>query len=417
MRRPATGTYTPAAVGAMGGTGIRETPYARAMGSLHFTEAARMRMAGRLHEAASGGRFPAMQDRAGGANPQADGLGTRHLHTTGVHGHALTRRAAVVAAAALAGGTGIAWATGSLDGVADALGRLFGTGDEQRSLLGTYAGTPHVSATSDGLTISADAVVGDEHCLTLVLSLSREDGTPLGLADVPRSGGHLDLDFDAAVVDVPGLDARGPQSWFFDTADGGESVQFVYRRGDVYSDASSLAEGAVAHVSLAGLGYASPEDDGTTSRVSVSDGSWELDVPLDWQDATRHLEAGQTLVAGGGTDVLEALGLSSDATYQATIETLDVSPVGVYLVIEADALADEGAGASATAGAALLNLPVSVRLADGSDVRATYLSGAIEDDRLRLYLALDRIVDADAIASVSVAGTQVSADGAPESGV
>ena len=89
------------------------------------------------------------------------------------------RFAAVGVAAALALSLGVAGATGALGSAGDAFAGLFGGGPAETEIIDRIGYPIGASATSNGVTITADAIMGDTYSYAIVYSIRRDDGSPL----------------------------------------------------------------------------------------------------------------------------------------------------------------------------------------------------------------------------------------------
>lgn len=127
--------------------------YRDSMDRLHFTQEQKQEMVDRLMEAGPvSSRPPPLRFR---------------------------RFAAVGAAAALALSLGVAGATGALGSAGDAFAGLFGGGPAETEIIDQIGYPIGASATSNGVTITADAIMGDTYSYAIVYSIRRDDGSPL----------------------------------------------------------------------------------------------------------------------------------------------------------------------------------------------------------------------------------------------
>ena len=110
----------------------------------------------------------------------------------------LRRFAAAGTAAALALSLGVAGAAGVLDGAGSAFAGLFGGGTAETEIIDQIGRPIGASATRDGVTITADAIIGDTYSYAIVYSIRREDGAPLVSREVleaAEEGQPLPLSF------------------------------------------------------------------------------------------------------------------------------------------------------------------------------------------------------------------------------
>ncbi|MFR5809960.1 MAG: DUF4179 domain-containing protein, partial [Flavonifractor plautii] len=102
------------------------------------------------------------------------------------------RFAAVGAAAALALSLGVAGATGALGSAGDAFAGLFGGGPAETEIIDQIGYPIGASATSNGVTITADAIMGDTYSYAIVYSIRRDDGSPLVSDETLAAGAERD---------------------------------------------------------------------------------------------------------------------------------------------------------------------------------------------------------------------------------
>lgn len=102
-----------------------------------------------------------------------------------------------------------------------------------RRRLSTQIGYPiGASATSNGVTITADAIMGDTYSYAIVYSIRRDDGSPLVSDETLAAGaerdGLLPLRFRnyGTQVRTSGGGAHG-SSWFYDADPADNAIQFV----------------------------------------------------------------------------------------------------------------------------------------------------------------------------------------------
>lgn len=70
--------------------------------------------------------------------------------------------------------------TGALDSAGEAFAGLFGGGAAETEIIDQIGYPIGASATSNGVTITADAIVGDTYSYAIVYSIRRDDGEPPG---------------------------------------------------------------------------------------------------------------------------------------------------------------------------------------------------------------------------------------------
>ena len=256
--------------------------YQDTMDSLHFTPEQKARMVDQLMEAS--------------ISP------IRHPHTF--------RRVAVAGvAAALALSVGVAGATGVLSDVGESFSALFGVSAAQTEIIDQIGYPIGASATSNGVTITADAIVGDTYSYAIVYSIRRDDGQPLVSQEVLESGDNaLPLTFDSHDV-TPGNPLAvllggggGGYSHFYDADPTDNTIQFV----TFWTSDTPIRSGKVT-ATFRGLYNTT---DGYANKTLLTEGPWTLEFTMAFEDASLSLPAGQALQVGGMDATLDAVTLS-----------------------------------------------------------------------------------------------------------
>ena len=148
--------------------------------------------------------------------------------------HRPKRRLTLVAACLAAclvvgGGGGVAVAAGVLPNPADVLSDVFGGAPAETELLNEVGRPIGASATSNGVTVTAEAVVGDRSNFTVVYDVEFDDPSVLEGIE-PNENGVLPLVADAA-CHVDGTVAGGGAAWFYDADPGDDTIQYAESMG------------------------------------------------------------------------------------------------------------------------------------------------------------------------------------------
>lgn len=212
------------------------------------------------------------------------------------------RRPWVARAAAIAGlalvlgaGAGVARATGAIDAVAAYVASAFWGGQASDDVVGQVGRPLGASAACDGVTVTAEVVYGDRYAFAVVLSVKREDGEDFeGLLDSasPSSRG---LCFESMSLEVDDGEKDVDSSGSFSDADPGDNArEFVILANAGIGEGG--VQGSTARVTLSDLYVhgAHPGDPDTP----LAEGEWSLEVPLDYEDTTVELSAGQEVAVG-----------------------------------------------------------------------------------------------------------------------
>ena len=367
--------------------------YTASMGDLHFSDEAKARMAESLRAAA------AARDAEKNAQPAAPAEVLTLPARRPARPHA-RRWACVAAGLALAlvlgGGATVAVAVGVLPNPADVLSDVFGGAPSQTELLNDVGRPIGASATSNGVTVTAEAVAGDRFNYAVAYSIEFDDPTALEELEF-HEGGTLTYVGDA-FLRVDGAMSGGGLVRLYDADSGDNTLQLVQVMGvQTWNDAGIV--GRTARFSMSKLEIFTDEGEFKT----LAAGNWNLKFEMNYVDTTVDLPAGQTTTWQGSNVTIDAVAVSSlGVTVDYTIDrqTRDFALPGE---VSDEALAEQ---------AAVMGLPVIVTFADGTTFDATDANGssAKRDDgttTVSKATTYDRIVDADDIVSVTVGDVEI----------
>ena len=241
------------------------------------------------------------------------------------------------------------------------------------------------SATSDGVTVTVDSVVGDASNAAIVVTVQREDGSDLGVSRNPETGepdfwlaGGSDSDgtyTPTLSIDDVATATTGILCYDADASDNAVQVMFAV----AVDDGVSLI-GKTAHLHIPDLRDAGAseshrssedasaeeqtwhDDFGPDSFPVVAQGPWDIDFTLDYEDSSCVYEAADTVVSYESLD--------------ATLTSVRVSPIALSLdfsvVVHAD-MAESHLQQMGWEGE-FMNLPVTLVMDDGEEY-------APEDDK------------------------------------
>lgn len=384
----------------------RREEYRKSIDELRFSEKAKARMAASLAEAAR-------------AEQQAGPARAGRRPSPAPRRRRLPLAAAVAALALVLGLGGVAYATGSLVSVQRFVSHLFG-GQEPKVEIVDKIGRPiGVAQSSGGVTVSADAIIGDKTSLAVVFSVAKDDGTPfegiealeIGLLPLGFSE-DLDVDFPLLTQIAQGMGSTG-SSYFFDADPTDNAIQLVETRSyEGSGELSLVGRTMTAHFRDLTL-YGSGES------VVIAPGEWKLTFPIDYEDSSITLPAGQSFKLEGffeddATDTHVQVGPVS-----ATVDELSISPIALHVRYTAAQRVEWTSGESgrqsdhdAQLSDLLLSLPARITLADGSVIDlADYAGGSISADddvaHCETSIFFDRILDLSEVESVTIGGTTI----------
>lgn len=312
------------------------TSYRSDLDRLSFSPDQKARMAQRLAETASGSAPEAgVRETGTGKILELHDAGSAHgapararrpkAHRAGAHRIA----AALGIATLLTIGGGTAYATGALARAADSLAAVFGAGPAQTELIDRIGRPIGASCTSNGITITADAIIGMRHAYAVVYTIEKEDGTAFDELTMNENGKfNLFLegggDIDALTALRLGVRGGYGTSFTFDADPEDNAIQLVEMMSLTGSDASLVGE--TLNFDATELLY-SPEGtrpDGRDLPVkTLATGDWRMSFKIDYEDLSVDLPAGQALTVNGN---------------DAVVDELAISPLGVAITYTVDAL-------------------------------------------------------------------------------
>lgn len=214
----------------------------------------------------------------------------------------LPRIAAVGVAAAVVLTIG-ASATGVLKTASEAFQGVFGpTADTE--IIDQIGRPVGASDTSGGVTVTADAIIGDKYHYAITYSIVKDDGTAFDI-DLTNTVGNgvLPLTFEESDCTLSGyLGGTHGGSYFFDADPADNAIQYVETR--------EISNGEVrGHTVRAKFKDLCVYDD-EMNRVLLAEGDWSFKFNLDFEDTSVSLPAGQTFDLNGMTATIDEITLS-----------------------------------------------------------------------------------------------------------
>lgn len=254
-------------------------------------------------------------------------------------------------------------------------------------------GRPDAHASSDGVTVTAEAVMGDRSNYAIVFSIAKDDGTPFeGIRE--NQDGTLALRFEnLATVTVDDAPSRGTVSYFFDADPHDNAIQFV-KASTIDTHGGTSFVGKDVYVKLHDL-LAFDEDGEARTLV---EGAWKMDFVADCADLSVDLPAGQTFAFDEGT---------------ATINAIMISPLSLSVDLTIDFPIEVNViGFDTPQSKRLQYLPLTVNMKDGTVIDATRKAGGGVEVREQTTvtdksMAFDKILDLDQVKSVTVGGVEI----------
>lgn len=209
----------------------------------------------------------------------------------------------VAAALVLTVGVGAAGAAGVLKTAGEAFSDVFGGAPAQTEIIDRIGYPVGASATADGVTVTADAIIGDTYSYAVVYTISRDDGAPLAEELTPNVHGYLPLRFANGHTDVGHWGGMHGSSYFFDADPADNAVQYVEMQ-----TADTPLESGVARSTFRDLMVYT--DDDYAQAVPVAEGKWKLKFDFSFENGSVELPGGQTFMLNGMEAVLDSVSLS-----------------------------------------------------------------------------------------------------------
>lgn len=311
--------------------------YKDAMNALHYTDEQKALLAAQAAQAAQSAR------------------------RTGRHTRRPLLRTALIAACLTAALAVTAGATGVLKSAAEAFAPIFGGSAAQTEIIDKIGYPVGASDTAGGVTITADAVLGDRYNAAIVFTITRDDGTallPAGAEDamlLVRGGG----------VDLNILGGTHGGSWFVDEDPTDDTVQLIQT---ISSDVPINDCTATAKFEDLWLW-----DEESGESVPFAEGTWKLRFDVRYEDASVTLGGGETFTQDG---------------LAFTIDAVTVSPVAFkvdYTVDSEVRWSDSGSGQQSEADSREMqryfeNVEILLNKTDGTVLDLSGAGGSISPD-------------------------------------
>lgn len=309
----------------------------------------------------------------------------------------LPRIAAVGVAAAVVLTVG-ASATGVLKTASEAFQGVFGpTADTE--IIDQIGRPVGASDTSGGVTVTADAIIGDKYHYAITYSIVKDDGTAFDI-DLTNTVGNgvLPLTFEESDCTLSGyLGGTHGGSYFFDADPADNAIQYVETR--------EISNGEVrGHTVRAKFKDLCVYDD-EMNRVLLAEGDWSFKFNLDFEDTSVSLPAGQTFDLNGMT---------------ATIDEITLSPLALRVdyTVDSEVQWDENAqsGRQSDHDSEQMNryfesVQILVNKADGTSLDLSLAGGSISPEGGKTICQkgeiFSEIIPLEDIVSVTVQGIEI----------
>lgn len=285
-------------------------------------------------------------------------------------------------------------AAGILPSPAEIFAPLFGGAAAQTEVIDKIGRPIGASDTDNGITITAEAIMGDQYNAVIVYTLTRDDGERF----LPEGKGlnetYLMMGGYGGASWVRGGTHGG--SWFVDEDPEDNQIQLV----ETASSNVAMTKGT-ANASFEDLQYWNAE---TEQAELLYPGKWKLRFEVDYEDCSVRLGGGETVSQDG---------------LNFTIDEVSVSPIAVRaaytadLAVVWDSMASSGRQSAEDARQAqryLENIEILLTKADGTVIDLSNSGGGITPDyeanvsHCTKGAVLDEIIPLEDMASISVGG-------------
>jgi len=251
----------------------------------------------------------------------------------------------------------------------------------------------------NGVTVSADAIIGDARNYMIVYSISKDDGTAFeGLGD-PVNGSYPLMFEGGATTSIASVTSSHGSVRFYDADPTDNAIQMV----EMMTTGGEEIIGKTARIELGSL-MALGENDGTV----VAEGEWSIKFEINYEDASVALPAGGAFNLNGQV---------------ATVGMLSISPIAISLDYAIPLPSDYAADAPKADDSGeepewLSNLSsfldlgmIEVTLVDGSVIEVVDERGGSIDPQDGVLscekgIFLPEIIDAQDVVSVNICGTE-----------
>ncbi|WP_304642822.1 DUF4179 domain-containing protein [uncultured Oscillibacter sp.] len=202
-------------------------------------------------------------------------------------------------------------AAGILPSPAEIFTPLFGGAAAQTEVIDKIGRPIGASDTDNGITITAEAIMGDQYNAVIVYTLTRDDGERFLPEGKSLDETHLMIDGFNGASWVKGGAHGG--SWFVDEDPEDNQIQLV----ETASSNVAMTKGT-ANASFEDLQYWNAE---TEQAELLYPGKWKLRFEVDYEDCSVRLGGGETFSQDG---------------LNFTIDEITLSPIAVRVVYTAD---------------------------------------------------------------------------------
>lgn len=365
--------------------------YRHALEHISFTDNAKQHMANSIAQSVAS---------SDAATAQSNFNGTRRKPRIARHPvRTVARIAAVTAVLAIViGGAGTAMATGVLPLPSDMLSDIFDGPASQTEIIDRIGRPVGASCSNNGVTVTADAIMGDKDMVTIAYTLTFDDPAALKKLSEPGENGTIAGSVDGNVY-VDGEHGGQGQSWLIDKNPNDSSIQY-FAQFSVESP-GLMGRTVRTHINSLVVPRAGKE---LPEYKKILAGPWDLKFQLNYEDTSVTIPAPKSVNFNGT---------------KATIQEATVSCVGVSVrynidrSIEHDNNSGKMSQNMEESMDAVGNIPLIVTFKDGHVEDATsysgYFANKLDNGTTDVHKTwpFSQVCDTDKIASVQIGDTVI----------
>lgn len=365
--------------------------YRHALEHISFTDNAKQHMANSIAQSVAS---------SDAATAQSNFNGTRRKPRIARHPvRTVARIAAVTAVLAIViGGAGTAMATGVLPLPSDMLSDIFDGPASQTEIIDRIGRPVGASCSNNGVTVTADAIMGDKDMVTIAYTLTFDDPAALKKLSEPGENGTIAGSVDGNVY-VDGEHGGQGQSWLIDKNPNDSSIQY-FAQFSVESP-GLMGRTVRTHINSLVVPRAGKE---LPEYKKIRTGPWDLKFQLNYEDTSVTIPAPKSVNFNGT---------------KATIQEATVSCVGVSVrynidrSIEHDNNSGKMSQNMEESMDAVGNIPLIVTFKDGHVEDATshsgYFANKLDNGTTDVHKTwpFSQVCDTDKIASVQIGDTVI----------
>ena len=365
--------------------------YRHALEHISFTDNAKQHMANSIAQSVAS---------SDAATAQSNFNGTRRKPRIARHPvRTVARIAAVTAVLAIViGGAGTAMATGVLPLPSDMLSDIFDGPASQTEIIDRIGRPVGASCSNNGVTVTADAIMGDKDMVTIAYTLTFDDPAALKKLSEPGENGTIAGSVDGNVY-VDGEHGGQGQSWLIDKNPNDSSIQY-FAQFSVESP-GLMGRTVRTHINSLVVPRAGKE---LPEYKKILTGPWDLKFQLNYEDTSVTIPAPKSANFNGT---------------KATIQEATASCVGVSVrynidrSIEHDNNSGKMSQNMEESMDAVGNIPLIVTFKDGHVEDATshsgYFANKLDNGTTDVHKTwpFSQVCDTDKIASVQIGDTVI----------